>query len=428
MKEETSNEETAKGTADTKEWPPPRKGFFQTHERLVKGLFLTAICTGAVVLMVHLSTVFIPLGIALLIAYILDPVISWFDSHQTSRIITVSGVYALIVTGVLVIGFTFGPILVSQTRGLIKLAQTKLEKHDVPLSGVIDNETVKSGEGGGDDDSPQQPSAEKNDKAEDTPLGRRKPARRSKPERPGDGGQSQSIIRQVQLLYERIPGNLMKLAGTILSGAGVVAKGTAQTILVFFYTFFFMLHFPAIRRHVGGWVPASRSKEICTVLGEIDTAVASFFRGRLIVCLISAMVASVGLFISGIPYWLLIGIASGLLGIVPVFGVVITLVPSVILGAVSPSPIYSTVGVLVTFAVVQWVVEPFIGSFVISRNVHLHPVTVIASLLAGGFLFGVLGVVIAIPLVAVLKILARRYLVPLAQEVTNAGASADVSG
>lgn len=427
MHDETSNEETAKGRADT-EWSPPRKGFFQTHEPLLKGLFLTATCIGAVVLMVHLSAVFIPLGIALLIAYILDPVISWFDSHQTSRIITVSGVYALIVTGVLVIGFMFGPILVSQTRGLIKFAQTRLEKHDVPLNGVIDNEEVESGAAGGNEDSSRQPSVEKNDKTEDTPLDPQEPVRRSKSESPGVVEQGQSVVRQARLLYERIPGNLMKLVGTILSGAEAVAKGAAQTILVFFYTFFFMLHFPDIRRHVGGWVPASRSKEICTVLGEIDTAVASFFRGRLIVCLISAMVASVGLFFSGIPYWLLIGIASGLLGIVPVFGVVFTLVPSVILGAISPSPIYSTVGVLITFAIVQWVVEPFIGSFVISRNVHLHPVTVIASLLAGGFLFGVLGVVIAIPLVAILKILTRRYLVPLAQEVTIASASADVSG
>jgi predicted PurR-regulated permease PerM len=129
------------------------------------------------------------------------------------------------------------------------------------------------------------------------------------------------------------------------------------------------------------------------------------------------VVTSVGLFFSGIPYWLLLGLTAGFLGIIPVFGVTIALIPALVMALVSERILFQTLGVLLTFGVVQGVVEPFVGSLVISKEVQLHPVTVIIAFLIGNALFGILGVLLAVPLAAILKILCRRFLTPLVRDV-----------
>lgn len=116
--------------------------------------------------------------------------------------------------------------------------------------------------------------------------------------------------------------------------------------------------------------------EVLGLLSEIDDVVAGFFRGRLLVCLMAAVITSVGLLIAKIDFWLLKGTAAGFLGIIPFFGVALTLIPALGIALASPHNVYSTLGVLLTFLLVQGFVEPFVGPFVISGKVRLHPVTV----------------------------------------------------
>lgn len=406
-------------------------GFLRAHGRLFKAVVVLAVFAAAALLVVHLSAVFIPLGIALLIAYILEPVIGWFVTHGANRLLVVSGVYALFVAGVVAVGFTMGPMLVVQTRGLVDFVRQQIEEYAATPRGLANPVAGERAEDRNAGAPQKQSSSEPESGAETDSLestASPKGAGSEEAAAPvGNAGGRRSFLglawQQIRTALTDIPDKLVRFGPAILSGAGAAARTTAQTVLVLFYAFFFMLHLPRIKRAAASWVPESRGDEIWSVLRDIDDAVASFFRGRLIVCLISAVVASVGLLLSGISYWLALGVASGFLGIVPVIGVLITLVPSLILGLVSSTPVYSTVGVLVTFAIVQWVIEPLVGSFVISKNVQLHPVTIVAALLGGGILFGLLGVVVAIPLVAILKILARRYLAPAVRDLLGTHAS-----
>ncbi len=84
------------------------------------------------------------------------------------------------------------------------------------------------------------------------------------------------------------------------------------------------------------------------------------------------------------------------------------------------------IGVLVTFSLVQWVVEPVAGTLILSRQVKMHPVTIILSLLIGGYLFGVFGVILSIPLAAIVRILSEEFVLPPLRDLARGDAAEDV--
>ena len=103
--------------------------------------------------------------------------------------------------------------------------------------------------------------------------------------------------------------------------------------------------------------------------------------------------------------------------IIPFIGFIVVFVPSILIALISEHAVFSTVGVVLTFAAVEGVVEPFVGPLVIAQGVRLHPATIVVAVIAGGALFGVLGVFLAVPITAVLKILSEHYLMPVIWDV-----------
>jgi predicted PurR-regulated permease PerM len=173
-----------------------------------------------------------------------------------------------------------------------------------------------------------------------------------------------------------------------------------------------MLRFDTIRSLPQRYLPAANRDFILNILRRIDSAVSNFFRGRLLVCLVSAVVSSFGLWLSGLDYWLLLGIAAGVLGFIPIIGVLVTIIPSCAFALLTSHPWGSLIGVLITFLVVQAVVEPLAGTLILSHEVKLHPVAILVALLAGGSVFGVFGVIVSVPVAAVIKILAGEFVMP----------------
>jgi len=206
---------------------------------------------------------------------------------------------------------------------------------------------------------------------------------------------------------------VVKIAGSV----GQVVGAATQVVLVFVYTFFFLLGLhPGIER-IKHYLPGRYRDRIIEVARKLDRAYAGFFRGRLIVCLCSGILTSAGLWICGIPFWLLIGMTVGVLGVIPFIGVMVGLVPAVLL-AVLIGGWKTVIGVLVVFAVVQCV-EPLLTPIVLSRGVRLHPLTILIGLLVGAELFGLFGAVISVPLASTAKILSEEFLLPPLRELAE---------
>lgn len=141
---------------------------------------------------------------------------------------------------------------------------------------------------------------------------------------------------------------------------------------------------------------------------DIDNVVSKFIRGQLLDGIIVGILSSLGLWIIGLDFPVLIGMTAGIANIIPYFGPVIGSIPAVIVGLLSGSPIKALFAVLVLL-LVQQLDSIIIAPKVVGESVGLHPVFVIVSIIIGGAYFGLLGMLLAVPTAGIIKLLILRW-------------------
>jgi predicted PurR-regulated permease PerM len=176
-------------------------------------------------------------------------------------------------------------------------------------------------------------------------------------------------------------------------------------ILVPVLAFYLTMDFPELKMWVLSWIPDRWRSDIVGLLIEMDNSLGSFIRGQLLISAIVGILIAVGLSVIGVDFPLIIGLIAGIFNIVPYFGPVIGAIPAVIL-ALLRSPL-SAVYVVILFVVINQVESSVISPNILGEHVGLHPVTVIFCILSGGHLFGFLGIVLAVPVTAVIKVTLR---------------------
>jgi len=160
---------------------------------------------------------------------------------------------------------------------------------------------------------------------------------------------------------------------------------------------------------VNGFValfPAGRRERVREILAELYKTVQRWFLGQLAAMAIIGLLFTVALLLIGIPFALLLGILSGLLAFIPFVGPVISIIPPILL-ALAENPI-AALWVILAYLAVQAVESNIVQPVVMSRAVSLHPVVIVFALLIMGTLFGFVGLLLAIPLVAALQVLVRE--------------------
>jgi len=193
-------------------------------------------------------------------------------------------------------------------------------------------------------------------------------------------------------------------------------------LMVPVYLFFFLKESAAIRTHWHDYVPlkASRFKTgLVDTLQEINGYLISFFRGQVLVAAIDGILVGIALTIFGLPYGFLIGIFMAILGVIPYIGNILCLIPACIIAylhaqGVSPfgmSP-WAYVGCMVAiFIVVQQINSLVTAPKIVGDSVGLHPLTVIFSMLFWSLVLGgFVGALLAVPMTAAVKVLFRRFI------------------
>ena len=161
---------------------------------------------------------------------------------------------------------------------------------------------------------------------------------------------------------------------------------------------------------VNGFVslfPAGWRGRVREVLGELYGTVQRWFLGQLVSMTIIGVLFTVSLAVIGVPYALLLGLLSGLLAFVPYVGPLVSVIPPILLALVSTEPL-DALWVIAAYAVIQAIEGNLIQPVVMSRAVELHPAVVVFALLVMGTLFGFVGVLLAVPLVASVQVLVRE--------------------
>ena len=168
-------------------------------------------------------------------------------------------------------------------------------------------------------------------------------------------------------------------------------------------------------RTVDGWIPIQHRDTVRGLAREIDAAISGFLRGQTAVCLILGSFYAVALTLVGLNFGLLIGLISGLITFVPYVGSMTGLVLSLGVAVAQFWPDYGSIlMVLAIFLVGQFVEGNVLSPKLVGESVGLHPVWLIFALLAFGYLFGFVGLLVAVPLAATIGVLCRfvlrRYL------------------
>jgi predicted PurR-regulated permease PerM len=160
---------------------------------------------------------------------------------------------------------------------------------------------------------------------------------------------------------------------------------------------------------IGGFValfPAGRRQEVREILADMYHTVQRWFVGQLGSMLIIGILSTLALYLIGVPFALLLGIFSGLVSFIPFIGPLISVIPPVLLALIG-KPI-DALWVVLAYAIIQTIESYLIQPLIMSRAVSLHPAVVMFALLIMGTLFGFVGVLLAVPLVAALAVLLRE--------------------
>ena len=225
-----------------------------------------------------------------------------------------------------------------------------------------------------------------------------------------------SILGNVPGL-ENLSGNLSSWFSGLDIGSSFgqlteIVRGVLETavaiLLAPVLAFYILVDAPNLKRAANRMVPADDRAEAFYLARQIGKAVGGFIRGQLVVAVIVGLLSSLALRLLDLPFWLIVGMIAGLLNIVPFIGPWVGGALGVSTALMVGDPIRA-VWVAAAFLAIQQLDNHFVSPMILRVAVHLNPATIILSLLAGGSLGGLLGVLIAVPLTAVLKIVIGHF-------------------
>jgi predicted PurR-regulated permease PerM len=217
------------------------------------------------------------------------------------------------------------------------------------------------------------------------------------------------------ILQNILPADLSKfgkvaqiIVHTITQSGAAIALFITNLVLVPVVAFYFMRDWDKVCRRVLGLVPDFLEEPLIVIARECDEVIGAFFRGQLMVMLMLALIYSMGLSILGLQMALIIGLLSGLLAIVPYLGFIVGVLAASLAALLQFHDVEHLLFVLIVYIVGQCLESMVLTPCFVGHRLGLHPVAVIFAILAGGALFGFLGVLLALPVAAIMLVFAKH--------------------
>ena len=225
----------------------------------------------------------------------------------------------------------------------------------------------------------------------------------------------QEKYRGIRLLLEReeltdwIFQGIGALTGKIAQSIVQVPAGIFLFILSLIVSFYLLKDAKKIRSALINYIPKEYQKKVSEFLTDVDKVLGGYIRGQLIIAAVVGTSIGIGLFLLRIKYAFVLGTVAGVFNVVPYFGAVISIIPALSLGLIKdPFSAWIFLWVILLFIGVNQVEMYFLAPRILSREVRLHPVAIIFAIVVGGAALGIMGVLLAIPALAILKALFIR--------------------
>ena len=343
------------------------------------GVAITAIGALAIFLILgmgrvlgFLQPILIPIAVAGILAYLLNPVVDKAVAWGVRRHFALVGVFLLVFLALIGIGFwvipqiyqqslAFGkevPELITKGKGALLKLQAHYEMH-------------------------------------------------------GDNPYVHQATEWLQAQVPLLPPKIWAFLGSGLQGFLGAFGFLLGLIVVPVYLYFFLSNAGSISQHWGDYLPLRASPlkdEVIDCLTEINSYLIAFFRGQIIVTIIDGILLAIALLFMGLPFALLLGIAVAILQLIPYVGVFLCWVPAVLIAFAHFQDWQHPLIVTAIFFAITNLDGLLIAPRIVGDSVGLHPMTIIVSVFAWSLLVGgLLGALLAVPLTATLKVLLRRY-------------------
>ena len=199
------------------------------------------------------------------------------------------------------------------------------------------------------------------------------------------------------------------LTGRVAQSIAMVPAGIFLFILSLIVSFYLLKDARKIRSVLMNYIPKEYQKKVTGFLTDVDNILGGYIRGQLIIAAVVGTSIGIGLFLLRIEYAFVLGTVAGVFNVVPYFGAVISIIPALSLGLIKdPFSAWVFLWVVLLFIGVNQVEMYFLAPRILSRKVRLHPVAIIFAVVVGGAALGMLGVLLAIPVLAILKALFIR--------------------
>lgn len=193
-----------------------------------------------------------------------------------------------------------------------------------------------------------------------------------------------------------------------LSKSGVAAMTLVGNLaLIPVVTFYLLRDWDLLVARIAELIPRQWLPTATALANETDEVLSAFIRGQLLVMLALAVVYTVGLWIVGLDLALLIGLIAGMVSFVPYLGFIIGILLAVIASLIQNAELLPLLGVALVFGVGQLLESTVLTPWLVGDRIGLHPVAVIFAVLAGGQLFGFVGVLLALPVAAAMAVFVR---------------------
>lgn len=217
----------------------------------------------------------------------------------------------------------------------------------------------------------------------------------------------------VELLQERQELVGRRLWGGLLGlgrGIGSVFTVLGYLVLTPVLTFYLLRDYDRIVHRLGELIPPVHREAVVTGAREYDDLLSRYLRGQFTVAVIIGSITTVGLFVLGFPYALLLGVLVAVFGLVPYVGLILSLIPAVLIALVSGEVVASLLKVALVYGLAQALEGMVISPRIVGGSVGLHPVWVVLALAIGGFFFGFVGLLIAVPAAVGIKLVLGRLI------------------
>ena len=331
--------------------------------------FIISVAIGLVILFYVLSKLqwlFIYFSFALMLAYFFDPLYKFILNKRAPKVLAIIIIFGIIITLLILTIFFLIPSLINQLNILYKEIPKFIENYQNLILSI-------------------KPQLSKFINPADVEI----------------------------LLKENLSGLQKSVLGfsqsIIIYLSNIVSSITFGIVIVPLILFYLMRDIFKFKESLYIFVSKKNKKEFKEVLEEIDNIVSGFIRGRIIVCFIVGTLIGVGLYFLHLKFALIIGIVSGIFNFIPYLGPIVGLVLTLIFAL--GNSWWTLLMIVVLFVLVNQLEAVYLNPNILGKGLGLHPLTVILSILICGQLLGILGVLVAVPLAAILKVLATRYLV-----------------